>query len=208
MSLIDSTYFVKDIAIPNIDEFVNTFQSEIELYEKEVLRSLLGYRLWKEFTDALAGGDPIDQKWLDLRDGAEFSFEVDGVTVNTKWEGLINSDKRSLIAYYVYCKSRENGLSTTTSINDVVGIPENAEKVNNSSKLVTAWNNFIKLYGSLDWYVLQSGYYSGLLGFNKYDTTYSYYNDHPSAYNFLNANRANYDNWEFQPIDKLNRFDL
>ena len=210
MSLIDSTYFIGDIALPNLDEVSNSFADFITRYETELLKKLLGYTLWKEFTDALDAGSPA-QKWVDLRDGAEFSFEFEGVTVTTKWGGLINTDLESVIAYYVYYKYRQINLSTTTSINDVVGLPENATKVNDVRKMAYAWNEMLKLYGDLYSYVPEWMVNTGisqLKWFYKYDSNYQHYNDEPSAYNFILANRTDYDNWVFEPLERLNEFGI
>jgi len=195
MSLIDKTYFVGDISLPNVDNN-NTLTNAIDQYEEDVLKKLLGYDLYKEFIAEIQGGSPA-QKWIDFRDGKEFTFEFDGNTISTKWEGLINANKRSLISYYVYAQYRDNRQSTTTGINDVRGIPENAEKVHDSSKIVSAFNRGIVLYGEVPRY-----------WFDKFSTTYEFYNDFPSAYNFLNANRTDYPGWLFEPIERVNNFGL
>ena len=199
MSLIDNTYFVGDIALPNLDEVSNSFQATMNKYEEEVLKSLLGYTLYTEFIAALAGSPA--QKWIDLRDGAEFTFEFCGQTITKKWNGLINSDLISLISYYTYYKYRYENLSTTTSINDVQGIAENATKVNDTRKMVYAWNRGLSLYG-------ETPVFDPEWGFNKYSTTYEYYTDEPSAFNFLNANRSDYSDWIFTPLNRHNEFGL
>jgi len=198
MSLIDQSYFVGDIALPNLDEVSNTIQDTIDRYEEECLKNLLGHQLYEAFILGLEEPSP-DQEWIDLRDGKEFTFEVDGHTVTEKWNGLINNDRVSLISYYVYYKYRYENLSTTTSINDVQGIAENATKVNDTRKMVYAWNRGIELSGSITpW----EDY------FYKYDDTYEFFNDLPSAYNFLNANRGDYPNWVFTPLLRYNEFGI
>jgi hypothetical protein len=114
MSLIDSTYFVGDIALPNLDEVPNTFQDTMDRYEEEILKKLLGYQLYNAFIAGIAVEPTPDQKWLDLRDGAEFTFDFCGETITQKWNGLINTDKVSLISYYVYYQHRYENISTTT----------------------------------------------------------------------------------------------
>jgi hypothetical protein len=197
MSLIDNTYFVGDIALPNLGEVPNTFQDTMDRYEEESLKSLLGYQLYNAFIAGIAEETP-DQKWLDLRDGVEFTFDFCGETITQKWNGLINAEKVSLISYYVYYQYRYENISTTTSINDVQGMPENATKVNDTRKMVYAWDKGLNLYGEIaSWFF-----------FSKYSNTYEFYTDEPSAYNFLNANRADYDNWVFTPLLRLNEFGI
>jgi hypothetical protein len=197
MSLIDESYFVGDIALPNLEEIINTFKDNIERYEKEVLIDLLGRPLYNDFMAGLAA-PTVEQKWIDLRDGADFTFEWCGHTVNEHWNGLINDDKVSVISYYIYYKHRYENLSTTTSINDVQGLPENATKVNDVRKMAYAWKQMLELYGELPctW------------RFNKYDSTYWHYTDKPSAYNFLLANKDDYSNWLFEGKARLNEFGI
>lgn len=195
MTLIDSSYFVGDIQLPNLDEIDNTFDDVIAKYEKEVLTKLLGYRLYNEFIAAL-GTETPDAKWIDLRDGATFQFDFCGNTIHREWNGLANEELISLIAYYVYYQYRNDTLGTTTSISDVIGIPENAEQINDSRKMTKAWNRGVNLYGLAP------------KSFDSHSTTYNHYNDIASAYNFLLANQDDYTNWEFTPIYRLNEFGI
>lgn len=192
MSIINTSYFIQDIAIPNMDRNPNGFNTAIDRYEKEVLISLLGYRLYTSFIAGINEKTP-DQKWLDLRDGKDFSFELSSRTVYTRWNGFKNVDKISLIAYYVYYKYRYNLLTQVAGIGDVIGKSENSDKVSDIPKLVEAWNTMIDLYGPTK-------------NFNGEE--YLTYNDYPSAYNFLNAHRETYENWEFHPLKYINRFGL
>lgn len=75
MAFIDRTYFSTGVLfIPNVasDRVSELLDFYITQYEPECLQKLLGYSMWKEFTTALSGDSP-DQKWLDLRDGVEFT---------------------------------------------------------------------------------------------------------------------------------------
>jgi len=201
MSLIDNDYFVGDISLPNLDELPNSFQDTLDRYEEEVLRKLLGNTLYNEFIAELAGSPA--QKWLDLRDGADFTFEFEGHTITEHWNGLQNAELISLISYYTYYQFRYENLSTTTSINDVQGIAENSTKVNDTRKMVYAWNRGLALYGEIP-------LFSTVLvwPFDKYGTTYEFFTDEPSAFNFINANRSDYDNWVFSPLNRHNEFGI
>ena len=87
MSLIDTTYFVGDISLPvsTNSNISSNLTNSITRYEDEILKKLLGYELWRDFKAGIAEDEP-DQKWIDLRDGAEFSFEYWGHTITTKVE--------------------------------------------------------------------------------------------------------------------------
>lgn len=202
MSLIDTTYFVRDISVPvsSTPALNVSFTNSILRYENEILKKLLGYELWKEFTDALQE-DPIDQKWADLKNGADFSFELNGQTVNTHWNGLVNTDKISLIAYYVYYNHRINHESGYTGIGEVVSKAENSTRVSPLYKLVNVHSQMLDLYGKIP--IMARKNYSFLGSSN-----YSFFDNKPSAYNFILANVADYPSWIFTPIGNVNSFGI
>lgn len=208
MSLINTSYFIGEINLPNIDKKINTYNAAIEQYEKEILINLLGYELYTEFIAAIALPGP-DQKWLDLRDGAEFTMEYNGQDITLKWEGLINDEKISLIAYYCYYKIRKRDVSLTTSVNEVRGKLENSETVNETRKIINAWRLMLSLYGETECSYNGFNWTSRAVEyFDKYLSEYDTYNDLPSAFNFLNANRADYPDWRFTPRANLNEFGI
>jgi len=208
MALIDASYFTGELDIPNTGEpaVLADLNRAIEQFEYEVLVDLLGYRLYKQFIDGLDQPAP-EQKWKDLRDGAEFSFEFCDVTVTTKWEGLVNQAKRSLIAYYVFYKKLNIDMVSAAGVGGVVQtLTENAEMVSPVNVLVRTWNKMLRLYGDIDDRD-QNQYYFG--GFNKYSSAdYVHFNDKPSAYNFLLARKQDYPDWVFSPKKAINSFGL
>ena len=94
--IIDNTYFIRDLTLP-LDQITAELNTYIDTYEPELLIKCLGYDLYKQLTAGLANTYP-EQKWLDLRDGCEYL--VGSITYN--WRGLINANKESLIANYVW----------------------------------------------------------------------------------------------------------
>ena len=191
--IIDSTYFIREITIPNLDKAGNssTLDTDIVFYEKEILMDALGYQLYSEFITAIEGTPA--QKWIDLRDGAEFSFEYSGVTITRKWAGLKNSDKISLLAYYTYAMYLRKMHQQLTSIGTVVSQSENSMVVNGSDKFINAWNRFIEQYGEVP------------DGFDPYNEShYIHFDDKPTLYNFLLA--GDYDNWIYTRREGLNAF--
>jgi len=223
MSFIDYTYFINDVYLPVIgDADGQTVMTEsITRYENEVLTCLLGYELLKELkADLDENGIPQTQKFIDLVDGKEFSFILDGYTINTKWEGLANTIKTSLIAYYVYYKYRNNTETLTTTTGEAKNSKENATVMNPFPKLVYSWNEMIKLYGETPRQYRNPVSFKQYWGEYNYRFDYAYnydlfwrnidnyihFNSNPSAYNFLLANKANYTTWIFKPQYKLNVF--
>ena len=103
MNLIDHTAFVGELNIPisgiGTEQLITDYVTK---YQDEILRKLLGYKLAKAFIDGLGEAVP-PQKWVDLRDGKEFSFTFDGQTITESFAGV-----KEIIAYYVYLQFRSN----------------------------------------------------------------------------------------------------
>lgn len=223
MSFIDTTYFVRDINIPisSTSGLNGGINDSINLYEDEVLKLLLGYKLWSLMKAAIAAYDlakadydsalliynpetdpplvipVLDARFDRLINGAEFSFELYGTTIETKWNGFKNTSKRSLIANYVYFMHRQNNDSQYTGIGETKAKGENSIPVSPRQKMVTAWNGFVEMYGEANSYML------------SYDnSTYQHENENPSAYNFMLANLTDYPEWRFTPQQQINIWGL
>ena len=136
-NLIDASFFVAEISIPNntateVAQNINWF---INKYEPKVLEQLLGYELSK-----LLVASPIDVRFANLINGVEYT---DDSGVLTKWRGLKQSATESMLAYYIYYQwqrfnaIKQSGLATI--------IPKGQEMVNTSPapKMVQAYNNFV-----------------------------------------------------------------
>lgn len=202
MSLIDTTYFVRDINVPlSANATLNTnFTNSINRYEDEILKMLLGYSLWKEFKAGLEEESPAE-KWTNLRDGAEFSFTFDGQTITTKWEGLANDSKISLIAYYVYYMHRKFNDTEFTGLAERKSRSKDYIPVSPLHKLVWAYNSMVDLYGAIPTRVRKVSTFLNV-------DSYEHWNDAPSAYNFLLANKDTYTGWVFKPLAKQNAFGI
>jgi hypothetical protein len=88
MSLIDRTYFVGELSIPNTSQtavggLVDLF---IEKYEEQFLNDVLGYSLYKALKAGLQVV-PVAQKWTDLIEGAEYTDTNSKVRF---WKGLVS----------------------------------------------------------------------------------------------------------------------
>lgn len=189
-TIISPSIFAGEIEIPNVSqaEIEADVQDSINRYEKEVLIKLLGYPLYKELIAAVpVSGD----KWDKLINGDEFSFVLNSVTVETKWEGL-----NQLIAYYVYFKHRQKRASYEAGVGvEVEANTENSTKTSVYHKLVEIWNRFIDVYGPC--------------GVVMYYVPVYYVNDLPSAYNYLLTKKADFTTWLYADMGgHLNRFGI
>lgn len=90
MSLIDISYFVNELNVPNTDQapVMARLTAFIQKYEQEFLRHLLGYPLYKAFITGLATTPP-PQRILDILYGKEY-ISLQGFL--TQWRGLIMTD--------------------------------------------------------------------------------------------------------------------
>lgn len=214
MSFTDYTYYVRDINVPinaasSSDVNYGKLNDSINRYENDILKLLLGYTLWKEFTDAYAAsildsGDEdyaeLPEKWSDFINGKEFSFEVGGKTVSTKWNGLVNSDKVSLLAYYVYYNHRFYSQTSYSGIGETKAKGENSSVADGSYKLTLTWNKMVNIYGEIPFTMLT--FKNFFLDVNNY----VHYNSEASAYNFLLANKETYSGWVFTPLRKKHNY--
>lgn len=143
MALIDASYFVGELNIPNtskpgVSERLTHF---IAKREEELLRSLLGVELHEAYKAGIAVAEP-DQKWKDLRDGKVY----DGYGIMYKWMGLrVAATKESLIANYVYYWWMRDKTTITTEVGEVdVEADKSTAKSNSKAKQCRAWNEMVK----------------------------------------------------------------
>lgn len=140
MSLISISYFFGEINLPTADpNEASVITDFINDKEPEYLKASLGYSFWKLFTDGLVAEE---QRFKDLRDGKEYT---DSKGIVRKWEGLINTAKKSPIANYVYHYYTQNNITTTTGIGEQ---EEKAVNSSNASARLKAWRNYNKMVES------------------------------------------------------------
>lgn len=177
---IDKTYFTGAINLPGsvLDGTYALISDYITQHEKEILTDLLGYTLYKELA---ANYDAVSGKWYDFINGAEYT--VGDYTV--KWNGLINSEKISLLSYFTYFHYVRDNVTSTSVIGEVLNIGENATRITPADKLVWAWNQGLELYGSTS-------------------------NDSlaPSAYNYLKNHEDDFPLWVFTELGPINKFGI
>ena len=142
MSFIDSTYLVGEINIPNKDKNSSIITQAITQYEKEILISLLGYKLYSlliaDLNESLV---PVTKKYIDLVNGAEFQHEATfGETITLKWEGLKNTQKESLIANYVFYMMVERETTHLSGIGNTELKTEFAQRVSPMNKMILLYS--------------------------------------------------------------------
>lgn len=152
--IIDESYFNGQLFLPGIGGRINQerLNTVIDDRQAEFLDKALGYNLSAAFQIGITT-DPIDQRWLDLRDGKTF---VDAFGRTHKWVGFQNGQKKSPLANYVYYWfTRDNATITTTS-GEAKPSKENAANVSYIPKQVRAWNDMVRMLDGLKTYLFVS----------------------------------------------------
>jgi len=208
MSFIDSTYFVGEINIPNLsgtNSNATAIAQAITQYEKEILIELLGYKLYSLLIADCTGegGVPVTQIYIDLVNGAEFDLDYGGETVTLKWEGLKNTAKQSLIAYYTYYKYVEREVTHLSGVGVALTQTIKGTRASSVNKMCAAWERMRILYG-----IIPPNYKRFFDHPIKGDNISYVFNCDPSAYNFLFTNKTDYPDWIFTPQWNINQFGI
>jgi len=153
-NLVNRSFFVADINIPNADEasVAEKLDMFITRFENECLVKILGYELSKLVKTENS------QRMNDLVFGAEYTDCKGKLQL---WEGLVvevmqntssdgdNSYWESLIAFYIYYFFEESSASLTTGMTTSVSKAEAGEIHSPADKMCAAWNNFSNRCDSL-----------------------------------------------------------
>lgn len=207
MYIIDESYFIKELNIPNtVETDVSGAATPFEMWiDKEVrlcLQNALGSVLFSDFDNKVTNGTYQEgvTKWDNLVNGVTYTYNGESY----KWKGLKFTEgtfKGSLLAYYVYCKWLEFQLSQMSGMGEVRGEAVNSMSANSTYRYVNIWNTFVEMYqglnqsaGSVQFingvpfydYAGSNGGYVSLIEFLKHNDT-----DYPEAqmkeYKFLNT---------------------
>jgi hypothetical protein len=149
MSLINASasFFYGNLQVAQLQQksVADSLQWFIDTYEPEFLQYLLGLQLYEAFIAGIEE-DPIDSKWLFLRDGGNFTG-WNGYP--KKWVGL-----NSPIAAYVYYHYMRDLQTQTMGVGETRAASQNAIMASASEKICVAWNKMSEqvkiLYEYLD----------------------------------------------------------
>jgi hypothetical protein len=205
-SFITSTYFTGEIVVLNPASDTALTQA-IAQYEKEILISLLGYKLYSLLIADCTGegGVPVTQKYIDLVNGKEFTHTYFGDIYTLKWEGLTNATtKLSLIAYYVWYNYVKRDITRLygTGIS-MATVKEGWVRADPTNKLAAVYESMRVLYGKIP-----PEYHPVYPQPIKGSSLPCTFNIDPSAYNFLYANLTDYPDWVFTPLWNMNAFGI
>lgn len=146
--LIDKSYFVGELNIPNTDKpyILQRLALFINKLEPGLLQDILGYELYKAYSvgtasyDADGSNSLIAGRWIDLIEGKEYTGTDNKLH---KWKGLVyeHADQLySLIANYIYWHWIKDQTTQTVGLGETASTAENAQLVSPATKMVNAWN--------------------------------------------------------------------
>jgi len=209
MYLIDVSYFIKNLHVPNTEEPTSDAYNELEVsidrYVRQFLQLTLGSELFFELNSYVIDGElnsSAPQIWLNLVNGCNYTNNG----INYTWKGLIYEEglfKGSILAYFVYCNHFQN---TVNSVLGQVAIdPKNGVVINPTSHLVNIWNEFIEMYQGSCSSSTKTTFYDGVI-FEDYFQNKT--NGYVSYLQFLRDNKADYPNFEANVINFVNSFGI
>lgn len=212
MYIIDDTYFIKEITMPNSTE-IDAYDSGgddlqeqwIDQYSRELLQNALGTTLFNDLDSNVTAGVyvPGVTKWDNLVQGVEYTYQG----IDYQWKGLIFTEgtfKGSVLAYYVYCKWLEYQLSRMSGVGEVKGNAANSMNVNSTQRYVNLWNTFYRAYqGDSD---VSTNVYikNGVPFFDYFGTNDTYV----SLIEFLTHNETDYEDAQMTLYKPKNTFGL
>lgn len=194
MYIVDKTYFIKKLSIPNTEEHNSEqaiqLETSIDLYARQFLQVTLGNVLFSDLdsnvTDgALEVGAPL--KWLNLVNGCSYTLDGKDYT----WKGLIYSEgmyKNSMLAHYVYVNQYNDTVNTMLGQVGLQG--KNSEVVNPTSHLVGIWNDFVKMYQGENCYFNKQTIHRGVIFTDYFQETQE--SGYVSYLKFLTDNKEDY----------------
>jgi hypothetical protein len=162
--LINSSFFIRGLSIPNTEKIADKIQFFIAKYEPECLVKILGYPLFKLL------GSESSARMTSLLSGSEY---VDSYGILAKWEGLVHNTDQSLIANYVYFFFQEATTTNTTGTGVAITKKESGYAASPIDKQVNAWNSFSEEVSNMCEFLLWKKT-AGVRDYPEF-TTYQYY---------------------------------
>lgn len=177
--------------LPNLDRIPNTFTDFVDYLEEEALVNLLGRSFYDLMIAGLAEATP-DQKWLDVRDGADYTYNGVGYAFG----GL-----KKLLTPYVYAEFVREDFEKYSGVGALKPKAENADVISPRRMITKGWNKYVEMLGfSYDEDCEMLGHYY------DHHHTFSVSNNN-TLYGLLESNEL-YPDYEYNNPGTINIFDL
>ena len=180
-NLIDTTYFINEIVIPQlgaasnftVDDVVNGL---INKYETDILTKVMGVGFKSLYDAGIAANT---QRFKDIRDGVIYQ---DASGQSFQWIGLTGGSNKdqSIIAMYVYYWYMRNKATTSTASGEGVLKVDTMQSISIMDKANRAWNEMCRLiqgnYNTIDceetgylWHMLSYRWINNALVYLDFD---------------------------------------
>lgn len=124
--------------------------------EVRIVKELLGITLYNAYVTGLEAATP-DQKWVDLRDGAEYTYN----SVEYEYAGLKN-----LLIPRIYSEWLRETRDKFTDVGTVYNTSERSERVSPARRIVECYNEFASKVGG---FYEQCNTFYGFVSVNEAD---------------------------------------
>ena len=209
MYLIDKTYFIKELNVPNTEEHNADASIQLDMsidrYARQLLQTVLGATLFAELDSNITNGELellAPQKWLDLVNGV--TYTLDGKSY--VWQGLKFEQglyKVSILADYVYLNHYSQDVNTM--LGQVMLDAKNSVNVSDVPHLTDIWNGFILKYQGTSNSQPKQYFHNGVL-FTDY---YGFDNNgYVSLLQFLTDNKGVYEGFTAPELAFKNQFGI
>lgn len=176
--------------IPNSVDAPNALDDLIPFAERQLLRQILGSSTYNEFINAVfvdpdanppeyKPDEEIPQKWLDLRDGADYVLSDSPDAVSYRYDGIVG-----IIKPYICAEWWDKNASNISEHGESEPIVENGVIISPAKKISDYWNEADKLIG-------QDGC------------------DEDTLYGFMQSRyEEDFPNWRFESLGDKNEWDF
>ncbi|WP_438423132.1 hypothetical protein [Aquimarina macrocephali] len=215
--IINGSYFVGELYLSQVSESASVVVNNklkntyfIDEYEREILEKGLGYKMCKDLylhidNQGSIKTTSVDSVWDDLLNGKE--YQKDGKTFY--WPGLVEKVgllHKSMMAYYIYFMYLNDDTRKNTTSGTVSG-SKKSEKVSVSPSTTDAWRKMVKWYGG------SKRNTSPVITYHNGAIFEDYCGDNDntgrvSMYQYLSDHKESYPDWQFTPIENINRFGI
>lgn len=119
---------------------VTNFKEVLFDLEKEILKELFGYDMYSQFMEGLDTSGTVEQKWVDLKNGTEYTRD----SKRYEWVGMKKMLIPAVASRYVhltYRRMHQNGVVINNG-------QQNTQIVVPIYEKVTWWNDYVRIAGS------------------------------------------------------------
>lgn len=209
-NLLADTDFVGELFIdftnPTLKSDFNT--NYLPRIEKKYLEYLLGHSLYSAFIEGLNVTSPAtpDQKWIDLRDGDNFTVEINSKNVTLHFEGV-----KELLKLFTWSAYQKDLQVKYTSSGAKINSSDNTVNSLDFQKAFDIYNKAVVSYGSnVIGLVEGANDIEFLQDYDKLELLPNFFNKYKdsitvnSAYNFIyhkeKETPGTYPDWFFTPL--------